>query len=333
MLCQFTFKNFRSYRDETILDMQAASIDEFGNSLLCNDGDSKKFLPVSAIYGPNGGGKSNVLGALVCLISLVMHPIVLLEKNKHPFDSMRYLDYKPFLFDEESAASSTDFKVFFRVDGYEYKYILRVKSGEVLEEFLYRKTIGGKRTATIFERSNGNILLGSMLSRGGYNTDVNVKMPYLSFLAINYDIPAIASAVKWFECSTLINYANPNSELYLTLVNIEQYKKVLISMFHKMDIHIDDYRINPIDKDNNRYEIFVQKNINNHIYELNFTDESDGTKKLLGLLPRIILSLQEGGLLVIDELDAKLQHSYAQAIAGEGRLMSDVFDDLERSLK
>lgn len=32
------------------------------------------------------------------------------------------------------------------------------------------------------------------------------------------------------------------------------------------------------------------------------------------------------------ELDAKLQHSYAQAIAGEGWPMSEVFDDLERSL-
>lgn len=33
------------------------------------------------------------------------------------------------------------------------------------------------------------------------------------------------------------------------------------------------------------------------------------------------------------ELDEKLQHSYAQSIAGEGRPMSDVFDDLEKSLK
>lgn len=33
------------------------------------------------------------------------------------------------------------------------------------------------------------------------------------------------------------------------------------------------------------------------------------------------------------ELDAKLQHSYAQSLAGEGRPMSDVFDDLERSPK
>ena len=34
-----------------------------------------------------------------------------------------------------------------------------------------------------------------------------------------------------------------------------------------------------------------------------------------------------------DRLDAKLSHSYTQSIAGEGRPMNDVFDDLERSLK
>ena len=32
------------------------------------------------------------------------------------------------------------------------------------------------------------------------------------------------------------------------------------------------------------------------------------------------------------ELYAKLQHSYEQSLAGEGRLLDDVFDDLERGL-
>ena len=32
------------------------------------------------------------------------------------------------------------------------------------------------------------------------------------------------------------------------------------------------------------------------------------------------------------ELDAKLQHSYDQSLAGQGRPMGDVFDELERSL-
>ena len=33
------------------------------------------------------------------------------------------------------------------------------------------------------------------------------------------------------------------------------------------------------------------------------------------------------------ELDAKIQHSYAQSAAGEERKLGDVFDDLERNLK
>lgn len=33
------------------------------------------------------------------------------------------------------------------------------------------------------------------------------------------------------------------------------------------------------------------------------------------------------------ELDTKLQRSYKQSLAGEGRSMNDVFDDMERSLK
>lgn len=41
-------------------------------------------------------------------------------------------------------------------------------------------------------------------------------------------------------------------------------------------------------------------------YELKFSDESDGTKKMIAALPVILLALQEGRLVIIDELDAKL---------------------------
>ncbi len=33
---------------------------------------------------------------------------------------------------------------------------------------------------------------------------------------------------------------------------------------------------------------------------------------------------------ILQELNEKLQHSYAQSLAGEGRPLEDVFDDLER---
>ena len=68
MLCQFTFQNFKSYKSETTLDFQAAMLPEFKESLICED-HASDLLPVSVIYGPNGGGKSNLLQALSCVIS------------------------------------------------------------------------------------------------------------------------------------------------------------------------------------------------------------------------------------------------------------------------
>lgn len=54
MLCQFTVKNFKSIRDEVTFDMQAAAISEHEDRIII-DKDEEKYLPVSVIYGPNGG--------------------------------------------------------------------------------------------------------------------------------------------------------------------------------------------------------------------------------------------------------------------------------------
>lgn len=74
MLCQFSFQNFKSYKEETTFDLQATAISEFKDSLIKKDkcGD---LLPASVIYGSNGGGKTNLISALSCLIATVVKPI------------------------------------------------------------------------------------------------------------------------------------------------------------------------------------------------------------------------------------------------------------------
>ena len=54
--------------------MQAAVISEHEDRII-KDVDGKLFLPVSAVYGPNGGGKTNVLEALHTLDSKVLRPL------------------------------------------------------------------------------------------------------------------------------------------------------------------------------------------------------------------------------------------------------------------
>ncbi|MBQ6944389.1 MAG: ATP-binding protein, partial [Ruminococcus sp.] len=61
MLIEFKFSNYRSFRDEAVLSMEATGLGTFKDSLL-NYGNNR-FLPGVAIYGKNGGGKSNVIRA------------------------------------------------------------------------------------------------------------------------------------------------------------------------------------------------------------------------------------------------------------------------------
>lgn len=50
----------------------------------------------------------------------------------------------------------------------------------------------------------------------------------------------------------------------------------------------------------------MKRNLGTAEYELPFSDESDGTRKLTAALPVILLTLREGRMVIIDELDAML---------------------------
>ena len=96
MLCQFSFKNFKSYKEITTFDFQATSIPEFSESLLMSE-KADALLPVGVIYGPNGGGKTNLLLALSCLISTVVNPIYELEKAREKVIIQQKVSAAPYL--------------------------------------------------------------------------------------------------------------------------------------------------------------------------------------------------------------------------------------------
>ncbi len=300
MLCQFSFKNFKSYRDTTTLDCQATSISEFSESLISVDNCSS-LLPVCAVYGPNGGGKSNLLGALICLISTVVKPIYDLGLCRSKLVLQQRVTCEPFLFDETSKNEPTEFSIFFRTSGYEYRYYLALLNGDVHAETLYRKMIGAKRKAKIYVRDKQRVELGSLLRSENISTNVNSKMPLLSFLSITYNISAIALAEEWFENCLSRNYANPLIDAEIMLFTQPEFKTKMITVLNNMGIDISDYRT-----DDEKRELFVKRRIGGVEYELPIYSESDGTKKMIVALPVFLTALDEGRLVIIDELDAKL---------------------------
>lgn len=299
MIVRFSFQNFKSYKNETNLDFQAAAIPEFGDALIKREKVSS-LLPVSVVYGPNGGGKTNLLMALACLISLVVDPIYKLDKNRMKvYQQPMY--YQPFLFDNISENAPTIFDLFFRTSENEFRYYISIQNGEIIDECLYKKTYAGKKTATIFERERDDITLGATLRSKSINKDVNPKMPYLSFLSINYNIPVIAEAQCWFESCILRSYADSASETSLLLSSGKDQKSNILRLMNDMGIDINDYQY-----DDEHKELYLYRTIDGKSYEMNYLGESAGTQKLFSVLPYVIIALNEGRLMIVDELDAKL---------------------------
>jgi AAA15 family ATPase/GTPase len=172
---------------------------------------------------------------------------------------------------------------------------------EIKTETLYRRKLGASRAAKVFDRDNGEISLGTVLGTKNINTEVNAKMPLLSFLAINYSIPVIVEVIRWFEECIIRNYANPLAEQQILLSDDDVSKKQFITMMNDMGIGISGYRF-----DNQSSEFYLQRTLHDVLYELPFSSESDGTRKLFAALPVILMALKEGRLVVVDELDAKL---------------------------
>ena len=62
MLIRFSFKNFKSFKNENCLDMEATSLKEHEyNIAKTENGD---YLKIAAIYGANASGKSNLYMAM-----------------------------------------------------------------------------------------------------------------------------------------------------------------------------------------------------------------------------------------------------------------------------
>lgn len=207
MLCQFTFRNYRSYRDETELSMQATSMREFERSLIeCPDGQS--FLPVAAVYGPNAGGKSNLLEALDYIRSAVARPIRLLSASTDAPEGNRpsIPRCSAFEFDEVSAAEPAEFELYYRAAEHEYRYALSVHADEIVSEGLWRRKLGASRTAMLFEREGAEVELGPTLRKLVTAARFNPRLPYLSFLCINFDAPVVKEAASWFLDGVFLNY-------------------------------------------------------------------------------------------------------------------------------
>lgn len=313
MLCQFRVKNFMSYRDDAVLDMEAAKIEEFSDTLLPPPGDNfRPLVPLAAIFGPNAGGKSNAVSALAYLISRVVSPVYNSTGEGNSL-GMALKSYSPFLFDEVSRNQPTEFELVFHAKHAQYHYGLSIFNNIVEREFLsYVKTpCTRKRSVMLFERSKDRIELGTAL-RKAITGSIRPTLPFLSYLAIRGEFPIINEAMDWFQSCYIQNFAVLDSDhKFSELLEVPELKPYFLFLLDVMGIPISDYTVQKPNEDTGNdtkteVKVTTTHTVNGTDYSLDLGLESEGTIKILSALPGVVSSLSSGGLALFDEFDAKL---------------------------
>ena len=322
MLTQFSVKNYKSIKDRITLDMQAAAISEHEDQVIF--ANNQKYLPITAIYGPNGGGKTNVLMALYTLVTKVMSPIR--AASDINTNNSKKTQVTPFAFDPSCVNQPTEFEVFFQTGQAEYRYILEIFHEQVVFESLDRiKNETGRRSA-LFRKDRDDVMMKGEFGKLKVTGMVSPTLPLLSYLGIAYRKNAIVDEViSWFENGIrFLNYGNPIYEL-VTVLNLDNVRRsLMLDMIKEMDLDIEDYRVDQIDEQ--RIEVYTSHNIDGNTVELSLNDESSGTKKLFALLPFIADSLIRGTTLIIDELDAKIHPVLLE-------YLNTLFSDMKKNKK
>lgn len=316
MIYEFSFENYRSYRKEATIDFTAKPINEFENSLL-KVNDEEKLLPVCAIYGPNGGGKSSVIMALNELRFIVMQPLIQLafmkKKNEELGETSilqlqegltdRHTFSSYYKFDDECKDKPTKYNVLFQVDKYKYRYEFELNNENIIVENLYMEEDGAVKA--VFERDKEGVYLCEELE-GIDIENVNESLPLFSYIAMLKNIPVIDRAMSFFMQIKVLNYDKPNVDRRILVDRLENDKVRVCNVIQSMGIDICDIRVE-YKEDGSIDEIYTIHELSSGEKKtLRLSEESGGTKKIISIIPILLSGIEKNSLFLIDELDAKL---------------------------
>lgn len=324
MIYEFTFTNFRSYKNEATIDFGAKPISEFENTLL--HGKEVDLLPVCVIYGPNGGGKSSVLMAIKSLQNIVVSPLTQLAFMKKKSEQLSDVSVEEvrknisikneeevfYKWDEESENNPTEYSILFEIAKNQYRYELKVKKGTILEENLYIKDSEEKFDA-LFERDEEGVYLCNELN--GFDIEnMNESLPLLSYIGMFKNIQKIDNALRFFYNIQTIDFDALDRDRTIFVKTLEKDKTRILNVVQSMGIDIIDVRME-YDEDGRVKNIYTKHKLENEKFrELKFEEESSGTRKIFSILPVVLNGIDKGRFFVIDELDAKLHPALLQRI-------------------
>lgn len=330
MLLDIEVKNLKSFKEETVFSMEAEDNEEDRNAFEIIIGNKKmKLLKTSVLFGGNASGKSN----FISILDIFRH--YLFNKGIEKYNK------EGFRFGEEDKNSII--KVRNVIENQIYEYILEINfnARKVIKEELYTAT---EEKKLVFKRENNRII--------EYDTEIfseyEVTISFINETLTGND-SVISRIIDWKVPELIEKYIlyinkmkinNCSDDLGKYIYENENNKRLVIEFLKKIGIIVNDIEVfrekNEIFlkniRENKEFQILSEKEQekilsqilynyrvhfiydNKEKYKLDYYEQSAGTQKILSMFFPVYNILNNGGVMIIDELDMTLHYSLIKEI-------------------
>ena len=344
MLIQFSTKNYLSFKDEQTLSLTMAKGGELVNSntFRSNLSAPARLLKTAVIYGPNASGKSNFLAAVVAMRRIILRSATEWQRGDK-------LPVTPFLLDEMSAESPSEFEIVFIADGIRYQYGFVVTSVKVMEEWLVAFPKGRpqhwfarlwNQEIDTYEWEMGNSFTGQ---KQLWRDATRSNALFLS-TAVHLNSEQLQPVFDWFKnLLRVLSVGEGYPDFTASLFKDSDERNKVVKYLKVADLGIDDISVEserisakhlPDDMPEEIKTIFLQNAKDADIFNIqtihqtnqgknvsfDFDVESEGTQNFFALAGPIIDTLENGYILFIDELHSNFHPKMV-------RFLVDLFHD------
>ncbi|RLD05204.1 MAG: ATP-binding protein [Chloroflexi bacterium] len=288
----------------------------------------KKFqlLSSAAIYGANASGKSNIMHAF----SFMRYFVLSSSKESQVEDPIAIT---PFRLSTETEENPSLFEIIFIIDSIQYRYGFEATQKEIVSEWLYY--IPKTKEANLFIRDYQNIISKPKFKEGkGVKDKTRPNALFLS-VAAQFNGEISGKILNWFSQVGMVSGLDDTAYRDFTVTEFSQgtLNDGIIQLISSLDLGIESILSEDIEKAQvtlpsdmpDELKSLVMNSMGDKLTTIktihkkwgkdnspistehfDLEDESEGTQKLFFLAGPILHTLQNGRVLIIDEMEARL---------------------------
>jgi hypothetical protein len=347
MLLEFSVGNFRSFYEPVTLSMQAAKLRASDRRLDQENiaqVQSQRLLRSAAIYGANASGKSNLIRAIQFMRDFVLH-------SSKESQAKEPIDVERFRLSTATLDSPAYFQIVFYLGDRRYRYGFEVDEYRVCSEWLYHAR---QRETRLFVREGQQFDLSGAFKEGwGLEKRTRENALLLSVVA-QFNGELAMALLGWFRSRLrIVSGLSDALYGPLTMERFEAdegFRRRVLAFVREADLAIESidvertaYGQDPVSLDlrgwmgrspksypermmlRETQPTIARVTTRHQVYDRDHSpagwetfdltvQESAGTQKIFYLCGPLMETLDEGRVLVIDEMEARLHPFITRAI-------------------